>query len=77
MEFVAEETYDFVVVGSGPGGGPLACRLAQAGYTVCVIDAGADDSDALVTRVPRLHNMSAEDDTTSSEQLLKTSRRRV
>src|SRR5262245_40874746 len=33
-------TFDYVVVGSGPGGGPLACNLARAGYTVCLIEAG-------------------------------------
>lgn len=32
--------FDYVVVGSGPGGGPLACNLAKAGYTVCLLEAG-------------------------------------
>ena len=36
--------YDFIVVGSGPGGGPLACRLAEAkeGYRVALLEAGTD-----------------------------------
>jgi choline dehydrogenase len=40
-------TFDYVVVGSGPGGGPLACNLARAGYRVCLMEAGgpATDSD--------------------------------
>ena len=33
-------TFDYVVVGSGPGGGPLACNLARAGYSVCLMEAG-------------------------------------
>ncbi|KAH8905253.1 alcohol oxidase [Coniochaeta sp. PMI_546] len=32
--------YDYVVVGSGPGGGPLAANLAKAGYSVFLIEAG-------------------------------------
>ncbi|KAI1132441.1 GMC oxidoreductase [Nemania abortiva] len=34
------DEYDFVVVGSGPGGGPLAVNLAKAGYSVFLIEAG-------------------------------------
>ena len=36
--------YDFIVVGSGAGGGPLACRLAldPAGYRVALVEAGTD-----------------------------------
>ncbi|KAI1428609.1 GMC oxidoreductase [Xylaria sp. FL1777] len=32
--------YDYIVVGSGPGGGPLAVNLAKAGYSVFLIEAG-------------------------------------
>jgi len=32
--------YDYVIVGSGPGGGPLAVNLATAGYSVFLIEAG-------------------------------------
>ncbi|HEY3913703.1 MAG TPA: GMC family oxidoreductase N-terminal domain-containing protein, partial [Verrucomicrobiae bacterium] len=33
---------DYIVVGSGPGGSPLACRLAEAGLNVLVLEAGVD-----------------------------------
>ncbi|KAK6991904.1 choline dehydrogenase [Favolaschia claudopus] len=38
----AHAEYDFVVVGAGAGGGPLAARLAENGFSVLVVDAGHD-----------------------------------
>jgi choline dehydrogenase-like flavoprotein len=34
------EEVDFVVVGTGAGGGTLACKLAEAGFSVIAMDAG-------------------------------------
>ena len=38
----AGETFDYIVVGAGAGGGVLAARLAEAGRRVLVLDAGSD-----------------------------------
>ncbi|KAJ4218863.1 hypothetical protein FSOLCH5_013127 [Fusarium solani] len=52
--------YDYVVVGSGAGGGPVAANLAIAGYKVLLIDAGGDSGDAWEEKIPALHLMSTE-----------------
>ncbi|OPB40331.1 choline dehydrogenase [Trichoderma guizhouense] len=54
-------TYDYVVVGSGPGGGPLAARLALAGYKVLLMDAGDDEGNMLDQEIPILNLESTED----------------
>ncbi|KAK7178223.1 choline dehydrogenase [Paraphaeosphaeria sporulosa] len=40
----SNDTYDYVVVGSGPGGGPLASHLARAGFKTLLLEAGDDES---------------------------------
>ncbi|KAF1950758.1 alcohol oxidase [Byssothecium circinans] len=43
------KTYDYIVTGSGPGGGTLAVNLARANYTVLLIEAGDDASSDITT----------------------------
>ena len=39
-EFSENEEVDFAIVGTGAGGGTLACKLAEAGFSVVAFDAG-------------------------------------
>ncbi|KAF9873333.1 hypothetical protein CkaCkLH20_09146 [Colletotrichum karsti] len=43
------EAYDYIVIGSGPGGGPLAGNLARAGYLTLLLEAGDDESHDIRT----------------------------
>ncbi|HEX7639503.1 MAG TPA: GMC family oxidoreductase [Burkholderiaceae bacterium] len=39
-EYPEDEPVDFLIVGTGAGGGTLACRLAEHGFSVVALDAG-------------------------------------
>jgi choline dehydrogenase len=59
---------DFIVVGAGAGGAPLAARLVERGYTVLVVEMGPEKppkpEGAVVenTEVPLLHTETTEDE---------------
>jgi choline dehydrogenase len=44
--------YEYIVVGSGAGGGTLASRLAREGHSTLLIEAGDDQSSNDNTTIP-------------------------
>jgi choline dehydrogenase len=59
-ETESDATFDYVVIGSGAGGGPVAGNLARAGCSVLLIEAG-DDCQSQTYRVPAFHAYASED----------------
>lgn len=53
--------YEFIVVGSGAGGGPVAARLALAGHKTLLIEAGDDQGENVNYTVPAYQAKSTED----------------
>ncbi|CAO2648887.1 Nn.00g098360.m01.CDS01 [Neocucurbitaria sp. VM-36] len=51
-------TYDYIVTGSGPGGGTIATNLARAGYSVLLVEAGDNEIADIRTQVLALNNFS-------------------
>lgn len=66
---IASTPFDYIVVGSGAGGGPLAARLALSGRRVLVIEAGLDPTKdnklAEVYNIPAYNGAATEDAVTS------------
>ena len=54
-----DDEYDFIVVGSGPGGGPVAANLAKHRFRVLLLEAGGVE-EPVEYRVPAFHAFSAE-----------------
>lgn len=51
---VRNQTFDYVVVGGGTAGIPVATRLAAAGYSVAIVEAGGfyEDSEPILSTTP-------------------------
>src|SRR5437879_3106729 len=53
--------HEYIVVGSGAGGGPLAARLAELGHRVLLLEAGGED-EPWTYQVPVFHGLATEDE---------------
>jgi choline dehydrogenase len=53
--------FEYIVVGSGAGGGPLAANLARQGHTVLLLEAGEDTGGKTAYQVPVMHASATEE----------------
>ncbi|MBK8173956.1 MAG: GMC family oxidoreductase [Rhodospirillales bacterium] len=58
----ASAPVEFIIVGSGAGGGPLACNLARAGHKVVLFEAGGSNDAEDVASVPFFSAFTTEDE---------------
>lgn len=56
----ADTPFDYIIVGSGAGGGPLAARLAENGMKVLLLEAGSEFKGKPVYDAPGYHAASTE-----------------
>ncbi len=52
--------FEYIVVGSGAGGGPLAANLARQGHSVLLLEAGKETGGKTESQVPAFHPTATE-----------------
>src|SRR5574337_829713 len=57
---IATRDFEYIVVGSGAGGGPLAANLARQGHSVLLLEAGKEAGGKVEYQVPALHPTATE-----------------
>ena len=57
---ITTREYEYVIVGSGAGGGPLAANLARQGHSVLLLEAGKETGGKTESIVPVLHPTATE-----------------
>jgi choline dehydrogenase len=65
------DEFDFIVIGSGAGGGPIAANLAKADFRVLLLEAGSDQGSLTSYQVPSFHAKSSEDPNMTWEFFVK------
>ncbi|KAI1325384.1 choline dehydrogenase mitochondrial precursor [Xylariaceae sp. FL0255] len=55
-----KEEYEYIVIGSGAGGSPIAANLARAGHSVLLVEAGGDYGHLPEVVAPALDNSASE-----------------
>lgn len=61
VEDIQGKPWEFIVVGAGAGGGPLAANLARAGRKVLLLEAGEYVGNRYTYQIPAFHTLSTED----------------
>jgi len=62
-ENTLSEIYEYIVIGSGPGGGPLAANLSRQGHSVLLLEAGDDQGQNPNEKIPLFFAAASEDPT--------------
>ncbi len=60
LDGIETKTFEYIVVGSGAGGGPLAANLARQGHSVLLLEAGKETGGKTEYQVPVLHPSATE-----------------
>ncbi|HEU0029085.1 MAG TPA: GMC family oxidoreductase [Kofleriaceae bacterium] len=57
---IESREFEYIIVGSGAGGGPLAANLARQGHSVLLLEAGKETGGKLEMQVPAFHPTATE-----------------